>query len=179
MKYALIFFLLMTSSLQTRAEVTSTELFNTINDRLSYMEDVALFKSQKYLSIEDIEREKLVVDRAKISAHNKGLDPSYIEAFFRAQISVAKAIQFRYRADLLSIPSDKKPKDLQKEVRPALLSLGDQIIEQITQYVKVNGSFKPALFAEFDVAINVKYVSTSDKQLLFKALQEVKQLPAN
>lgn len=178
MKYLLIFFLLVISSLQARAEVTSTELFCTINERLSYMQDVALFKAQKHLPIENIEREKLVLDKAKISAQIRGLDPSHIEDFFKAQIAVAKAIQFRYRADLLSEPSVKKPKDLQKEVRPALLSLDDQIIKQIMVYVKANGSIRPTLFAEFDTAINIKYVTTSDKKLLFAALQKVKLLPA-
>ncbi|MCP3850047.1 MAG: chorismate mutase, partial [Gammaproteobacteria bacterium] len=100
-----------------------------------------------------------------------------IEDFFEAQIAVAKAIQFRYRADLLSEPSDEKPKDLQKEVRPALLDLGDQIIEQIMMYIRTHGSIEPTLFSEFDATINIKYVTTSDKKLLFKALRKVKRLP--
>lgn len=177
MKYSLIFFLLVISSLQARAEVTSAELFSTINERLSYMEDVALFKAQKHLPIENLEREKTVLNQAKMSAHIGGLDPNHIEEFFRAQIAVAKAIQFRYRADLLSEPSVEKPKDLQKEVRPALLSLGDQIIKQIIMYVKIHGSIESALFSEFDAAINIKYVTTSDKKLLFRALQKIKRLP--
>ncbi len=177
MKCLLIFSLLIILSPQTRAEVTSAELFSTINERLSYMEDVALFKKQQHIPIEDVEREKLVIDRAKKAAHNKGLDPNHIEDFFKAQIAVAKAIQFRYRADLLSLPSFEKPKDLQGEVRPALLNLGDQTIKQMMQYIKTYGSFKPALFSEFDAAINIKYVTTSDKQLLFGTLLKVKQLP--
>ncbi len=177
MKYLLIFFLLIISSLQIRAEAISTELFSTINERLSYMEDVALFKALKHLPIEDIEREKIVIDQAKVSANNKGLSPNHIEDFFKAQIAVAKAIQFRYRADLLSQPSVNKPKDLQRDVRPALLSLGDQIIKQMMLYVTTYGTFKPTQFAEFDAAINIKYVTTSDKQLLYRALQKVKLLP--
>lgn len=140
------------------------------------MEHVALFKAQKHLAIENIEREEVVLDQAKLSAHASGLDPSYMEDFFKAQISVAKAIQFRYRADLLSKPSHKNPKDLQKEVRPALLELGDQIIKQTLVYLKVHGSIKATLFAEFDAAIKIKYVTSADKKLLFRALQKVKLL---
>lgn len=169
--------MLVICSPQTWAEVTSKELFKTINERLSYMEDVALFKAQKSLPIENIEREKVVLDQAKISAHIKGLDPAHIEDFFNAQIAVAKAIQFRYRADLLSQPSVVKPKDLQKEVRPALLDLGDQIIKQIMAYIKTHGSIDSTLFSEFDSSINIKYVTTSDKKLLFGALRKVKLLP--
>jgi len=75
---------------QAIAEVTSSELFTAISERLGYMEDVALYKARNHLAIE---------------AH---------------------------------------------------------------------GSFEPTGFADFDAAINVEYVTVSDKQLLFKALQKVK-----
>ena len=176
-----IFFpaLLMLFSLCAESEVTSSELFKTINERLGYMEDVALFKARNHLPIEDIEREKIVIEKAKASAHEQGLDPEHIEDFFKAQISVAKAIQFRYRADLLSQPSVREPKDLQKQIRPHLLKLGDQIIQQLVMYIKDYNSFKSMQLADFDAAINVKYVTISDKQVLFRALQKIKFLPAN
>ena len=126
------FFLLLISSPQVWAGVTSQDLFSAINERLSYMEDVALFKAQQHLPIENIERENVVLDKAKMSAFKQGLDPDSIEGFFEAQISVAKAIQFRYRADLLFEPSVEKSKNLQNEVRPLLLELGDQIIKNIS-----------------------------------------------
>ena len=177
MKHSLIAFLLVISSLQASAEVTSTELFNAINERLSYMQDVALFKAQNNISIENIERDNFVLDQAKISAQTEGLDPSQIEDFFKAQIAVAKAIQFRYRADFLSDPSVEKPKDLETEVRPAVLALGNQIIRKIAVYVRMHGPITSSLFAEFNTAINTKYVTTSDKKLLFTALQKVELLP--
>ena len=176
MKYLLLLFPLMIFSLHSRADIESVELFDAINERLSYMEDVALFKAQKHLPIEDMEREKVVIEKAKKAAYDKGLDPHHMEEFFKAQIAVAKAIQYRYRADLLSQAATKEPKDLKAEVRPALLSLGDQIIKKIMLYVKANGSFDAELFAEFDAAINLKYVSTLDKKLLFSTLQKVKPL---
>ena len=172
-----IFFLLVITSPQVWAEVTAEELFSTINQRLSYMEAVALFKAQKQLPIENIEREKVVLDKAKMSAHKQGLDPDHIEDFFKVQIAVAKAIQFRYRADLLFETSVKKSKDLQNEVRPALLKLGDHIIKKISMYLKNNGSIAPTLFSEFDAAIDIKYVTTSEKKHLFEALCKVKRLP--
>jgi chorismate mutase len=173
MKKILLFAAFVIFSHQAVAEVTSSELFTAINERLGYMGDVALFKAHNHLAIEDIEREKIVIDKAKKSAHEKGLDPDSVEEFFKAQISVAKAIQFRYRADLLSQPSFQEPKDLKREIRPQLLSLGDQIIQQMAIYIEAL-AFKPTGFADFDAAINVEYVTASDKQLLFKALQKVK-----
>ncbi|MBT3880643.1 MAG: chorismate mutase [Candidatus Scalindua sp.] len=172
-----IFFacLLSIFSLQTKAEVTSIELFRTINERLSYMEDVALFKVKNHLPIEDIQRENDVIDKAKVFASEQGFDSGIVKDFFRAQISVAKAIQYRYRADLLSQPSFRQPRDLQKEVRPALIRLGNQIIEQMAAYCKNHGEFQKTQFTEFNEAIIVKYVTETDKQLLFRALLKVKQ----
>ena len=128
MKKILLFAAMLLFSHQASAEVIASELFKAINERLGYMEDVALFKARRQLAIEDIEREKIVIEKAKKSAQNKGLDPDSVEAFFKAQISVAKAIQFRYRADLLSQPTSREPRDLKQEIRPQLISLGDQII---------------------------------------------------
>lgn len=169
-----LFATLVLLSHQASAEVIPAELFKAINERLGYMEDVALFKAQNHLAIEDIEREQIVIDKAKKSAADKGLDPDSVEAFFKAQISVAKAIQFRYRADLLSQPSSREPKDLKREIRPQLISLGNQIIRQMTMYLEAHGAFKPVGFADFDAALTVAYVTVSDKQFLFKALQTVK-----
>jgi len=147
------------------------------------MKDVALFKVKNHLPVEDIERENRVIDRAKVTAGDKGLAPDSVEDFFKAQIScqisVAKAIQFRYRADLLSQPSVQEPKDLKSEVRPHLLRLGDQLVEQMMMYIKTSGSFDSAQFSDFDAAIDVEYVTLLDKQILFQALQQVKYLPKN
>ena len=170
------FFLLLISSPQVWAGVTSQDLFNAINERLSYMEDVALFKAQQHLPIENIERENVVLDKAKMSAFKQGLDPDSIEGFFEAQISVAKAIQFRYRADLLFEPSVEKAKNLQNEVRPLLLELGEQIIRKLSMYLKNHDSIEPSLFSEFDASIDIKYVTTLEKKQLFEALRKVKRL---
>ena len=159
---------------QASADMMPTELFLAINERLGYMEDVALFKAQNHLAIEDVEREKIVIDKAKRAAQAKGLDPDSVEDFFKAQIAVAKAIQFRYRADLLSQPSSRNPRDLKQEVRPQLIRLGDQIIRQMAMYLDAHGAFKPAAFADFEAALTVNYVTTPDKRLLFDALLSVK-----
>ena len=168
--------LLLFFSIQVFAESSSTVLFVTINERLSYMKDVALYKAINSLPIEDIEREKIVIDNSKLAASEKGLDPVLVEDFFRAQIAVAKAIQFRHRADFLSNPSSNKPKDLHDEIRPALLSLGGQIIERVIIYIKAHGSFKPSQFTQFKETINIQYVTAADKALLFNALLKIKQV---
>ncbi len=56
------------------AAPTSDKLFSVINERLSYMEDVALFKAQKHKAIEDIKREEVVIAKASASAAKAGLN---------------------------------------------------------------------------------------------------------
>lgn len=170
----IILFILFNFSFQVNAEVTTDELFSTINERLSYMQDVALFKAKNHLSIEDVQRENVVMEKAKMFASEQGFDPEIVKDFFAAQISVAKAIQYRYRADLLSQPAFQQPRDLQTEVRPALIGLGQKIIEQMVMYSKNQGEFQQTQFADFHAALTVKYVTDADKQHLFNALLKVK-----
>ena len=140
------------------------------------MQDVALYKAQNNQAIEDITREKLVISKAVQSARAKGLDPESIEGFFKAQIAVAKAIQYRYRADLLSQPVTAEPRDLTTVIRPALIDLSDQIINSIIENLNVLDSLEQVSFDEFDQVINLKYVSFADKQLIFQSLKGIKLL---
>ncbi len=174
MKKLCCFLFLFLLSFQANSENISIELFKTINQRLSYMEDVALFKAQNQKAIEDVEREQVVIENAVRTASKHGLDPLSVVGFFEAQISVAKAIQYRYRADLLSAPSMKSPRDLQTIVRPALIRLGGQIIRQMKQVLSESNSFKSVTYSDFEASMDVRYVTSSDKQLLFDALMNVK-----
>ncbi|ROS05398.1 chorismate mutase [Sinobacterium caligoides] len=175
MKY-IAYFLFSIVSAAANSDEVSSELFSLINARLSYMEDVAIYKSKRHRPVEDLERERITVDNSKRSAKRNELNPAYIEAFFKAQIDVAKAIRFRSRADMLTHPSSKFPRDLITDVRPCLIHLGDQITDKMRAYLDVHGSFESASFEEFNTAINVQYVTASDKQLLFRSLRKVKSL---
>lgn len=148
-------------------------LFETINQRLSYMEDVGLYKAQNQLAIENIDREVIVLNSAKAAAASKGLDAERVAAFFSAQISAAKAIQYRYRADLLSAPSDREPLDLNDKIRPALITLGDQIITQMAAYISENGQFKQSQRGQFFRIVDQYYLSKPDKQRLFDGLLQI------
>lgn len=176
MKNILLFHVLIVFTFHANADITTKKLFETISMRLGYMESVALYKAKNNMPIEDVEREKTVINQAKLSAAEKGVSPDHIEDFFKAQISVAKAIQFRYRADLLSQPRSLKLKDLNKEIRPELIQLGDLIITEIVGYLKVNGSFEKIDYSDFESKMNIRYVKNSDKKLIFNSLKKIKLL---
>ena len=152
----------------------ATELFKTIDKRLSYMEDVALYKALNQVAVEDTAREKIVIEKAAKSAEDVGLDSSSVVAFFTAQISAAKAIQYRYRADLLSAPTSDQPRDLKTVIRPALITLGAKINNEIADYLKDGGKFEEQDWNDFKTVVDGKYLSESDKKALFEALKQVR-----
>ncbi|MCG7499683.1 chorismate mutase [Vibrio sp. Of7-15] len=161
-------------SFQAFSATEQTDLFSTINARLSYMEDVALYKVNHQKPIEDIKREQFVIEKATYSAEALGLDKKSIAAFYTAQISAAKAIQYRYRADLLNQPTNKKPRDLKAVIRPELIALGKKIDQEILSYLQTQGQFSEGDWEAFSATINRPYLTTVDKRALFNALLAVR-----
>lgn len=165
---------LMTLSFSCFATPSGDKLFSVINERLSYMEDVALFKAQKQKAIEDIQREKVVIGKASASAAKAGLNQQSVVGFFKAQISAAKAIQYRYRADLLSRPVKKQPRDLKTEIRPALIRLGGEINQEMAKFLNAGGQLTEQDWAAFQQALDQKYLAKADKRMLFDALKQIR-----
>lgn len=75
-----------------------------VNQRLSLMKDVAGYKAQQHLPIEDLAQEAKVLASAQAEAGRLGLEPASVRPFIAAQMDAAKAIQYRYRADWLASP---------------------------------------------------------------------------
>jgi len=101
-------------------------------ERLSLMPLVAEAKRRSGAAVEDLAREQRVLEAAarsvEHSARLRGVAPPdevEVRHFFEAQISEAKQ---RQRA-LLDVPPDPavKPADLAKQIRPALIRIGDRI----------------------------------------------------
>lgn len=163
-------FLLLLSTPSLAADITRETLFALINERLSYMEQVALFKFHNKVAVEDLEREQQVVEDSRRSAAQLGLDPEVIATFFEAQIAVAKAVQYRYLADWLSAPSTEPPPDLANQIRPRLTELGEHIVETLAELWQSGDSIGEAHRRAFHAAITVEHVSEDDKDLLFDSL---------
>jgi chorismate mutase len=161
-------------SFHSFAAPAPTELFSTINLRLSYMEDVALYKANHRKPIEDLDREAVVIEQASISAEKEGLDKQSVVGFFKAQISAAKAIQYRYRADLLSHPRTNTPRDLKTVVRPQLIKLGKKINTEIAHYLREGGTFSEQDRKTFKAILDLRYLTDADKEALFHALTQIK-----
>jgi len=149
-------------------------LFQSIDERLEYMDDVALFKAQNGIPIEDIEREKIVISDAKDLAASHGLDPDSIERFFIVQINAAKAIQYRYRAELLTRETPKLLIDLQSDIRPALDRLGSDIVTLFATLLQSRFSIDEESRERFMATLLSPLLADVEREALFDAMLEVR-----
>ncbi|MCB0639868.1 MAG: gamma subclass chorismate mutase AroQ, partial [Lewinella sp.] len=116
-------------------ESTVTVLADLVNQRLSYMKDVAAYKWQHQLSIENQAREQVVIQSSVEQASVYGLDTASARSFFEAQIIAAKEIQQYWFDQWTTQGVDEQLtfRDLDTEIRPALLDMGDQILLTISE----------------------------------------------
>ncbi|NUU66408.1 chorismate mutase [Enterobacteriaceae bacterium BIT-l23] len=145
-----------------------------INDRLSFMKDVAGDKARHHLAIEDLAQEKRVLEKSVAEARAMGLDGASVATFIQAQMDAAKAIQYRYRADWLAAPeSGWSPRPL-AEIREKIAQLSQRILAQTAERLKSGQPLSDAEKAQFIHTLAQKNLSESDKQRLWQTLKQVR-----
>lgn len=147
-----------------------------IDQRLSYMRDVAAYKWVNGLPIEDLERERVVLDKSAQSAAKFGLDPVSVRPFVQSQMDLAKQIQtYWFRQWTRENSPPREFRDLKNEIRPELLRLGDEILQAIARLTPWEysdgalGTLQPVFVA----AMNNELVSFEQKVKLFLAVQGI------
>ena len=170
----LTLFFISTPHLANAEQTESSVLFSLINKRLSYMEDVALYKYEKNIKVEDLDREQIVINEALEEATDKDLDRSSIENFFRTQIDIAKLIQYRYFADWAQTPTNTTAPDLQNDIRPSLTNLGHSIILELVKLLRDKKGIKSEQRGLFHASITIAKVHSKDKDDLFDSLLLIK-----
>ncbi len=153
----------------------SRSLFQAIDERLGYMEDVALFKAQNRIPVEDVKREQIVLSNAKELAASQGLDPTSMERFFIAQISAAKAIQYRYRAELLTHEMPSRLIDLQSDIRPTLDRLGRDIVMLFATLLQSRSAMREENRERFMSTLQSRLLAEAEKEALFDAMLQVRR----
>jgi chorismate mutase len=108
-------------------------LLMLIGQRLDYMNDVARNKWNSGAPIEDLPREREIIETLGRQAAGYGLDAATARDFFRAQIEASKIIQHtrfaEWRAE--SQPPFKSVPDLRDEIRPALDALTPRLMQSL------------------------------------------------
>lgn len=152
---------------------TEADIFSLINERLSYMEDVALYKHNYHICIENVEVEKNLLKGVREYAENHRIDEESLVKFFKTQIEAAKVIQYRKRADYLMNPPDEKAPDLNTNLRPMIKILGQKINHQIKNFLNEGETFETSSYKLFEDSIDTYYLTRFEKQKLFEALLSI------
>ena len=108
-------------------------LLELIARRLSYMNDVARNKWNSGAPIEDLPREREIIDGLAREAPQYGVDPALARDFFRAQIEASKIIQRTRFAEWKAqgqAPFKSLP-DLRESIRPALDALTPELMRAL------------------------------------------------
>ncbi|MDF7647600.1 chorismate mutase [Pantoea sp. Acro-805] len=154
------------------ASEINSDVASLINQRLSYMKDVAGYKAANHLAIEDLPQEEKVLASATQQAEKLGLEGESVKPFVQAQMDAAKAIQYRYRADWLSTPEQNwQPLPLD-QVRTKINALSASILSGIRTDLTRGEHFSSE--ATFLQALNQTHLAESDKARLWETLQKVR-----
>ncbi|MEE8314740.1 MAG: transporter substrate-binding domain-containing protein [Myxococcota bacterium] len=146
-----------------RAEVD--HLIDLLARRLALMPAVAAWKRELREPISDPAREELVLARAAAQAHEAGIEIEAARRLFEIQIELAKAVQGR--------ALDAEPLDLERELRPALLRLGDRIVASLARAAPL----EPGALAGRRLAPLASLLEPNETELLRRALLDVRPAP--
>ena len=160
----------------TASDSELDQLLRLVDNRLQLMKDVAAYKFVNDVTIENEQRERLVIASAMTSAQHNQLNRESVEYFFRLQIQLAKIVQSgwigSWRTEGRDTIFDSPVVDLGAEIRPKLISLGEQIIRQLPLALPElhdSAQFEHNL-ARVERSISSPFVSTGMKRQLLHAL---------
>ncbi|ATW32995.1 gamma subclass chorismate mutase AroQ [Candidatus Williamhamiltonella defendens] len=149
------------------------EIFLLINQRLYYMEDIAAYKAEKQLAIEDVEQEKRILRNAMLLAEQKGITPNSIGPFFSALIHAAKLIQCRYQSDWQKKSITKKHPQNLAQMRYKLIQLNASLIERLYQALIAGQKFDKTTSGSMIKMIHHPQLSETYKRKIVTALQAI------
>lgn len=143
---------------------TLQALVGTSARRLTIAEQVALAKWDSGSPVEDAPREDHVIGSAIKTGRPRGLDPTSVSNFFRAQIEANKLVQYSLLAEWRRVGKapDHTPVDLATTIRPEL----DEVDKALVAELEETTSIRASASCRTDIAKAVgQYVSAHEKQL--------------
>jgi cyclohexadienyl dehydratase len=161
--------------LSAELDPSVSTLFKLIEQRLSYMDDVAQYKWHKNLAIEDRQREAEVLDKSAAAAARFNLENVSSRNFFSLQIEAAKEIQTGWFEQWHHSTEPIRGVDLVTIVRPKLIVLGDQILRQIELSFEALQRTDPVyLKTAFLQIVDVEHLSQTTSLGLLSTLKTIR-----
>jgi len=117
-------------------------LVETSARRLRIAEQVALAKWDNGAAVEDVSREAQVITGAVRDSDSKGLDPTSVSNFFKAQIEANKVVQYSLLTDWRRSRRAPvhAPIDLVATIRPELDRVQTALIAELADTVAIRAS---------------------------------------
>ena len=114
-------------------------LLGLIGQRLDVAPAVARVKWNTKAPIEDLPREKAIIDGVTGRASEYGLDPAIARSFFHGQIDASKTVQNRLHAEWTAAthPPFTEVADLERDIRPVLDRLTPLMMRGLADAVPV------------------------------------------
>jgi chorismate mutase len=139
------------------------ELVELSARRLVIADQVALAKWDNGMPVEDASREDHIISRATKAGQSRGLNPTSVSNFFKAQIEANKLVQYSLLADWRreGRAPDHSPVDLPNTIRAKLDDVDKELIAELAESRVMRGSAS----CPTDIAKAVrKYTSAHTKQ---------------
>jgi chorismate mutase len=155
--------------------VSIHSLIDEINRRLLVMREVAAYKAENNLPVEDLARERKILSLTQIDAENSGLDPQSVMHYMQAQMNVAKAIQYRYMAEWLSLPREPGNHKSLDKVRKIISVLDKNIINSISNKL-VTGGFTDEDKSRIFLYLQTPHLTDADKRLIINSLHLIRRV---
>jgi ABC-type amino acid transport substrate-binding protein len=137
-------------------------LVDMIARRFAFMPLVAALKTQKNLPIEDLPREREVLDAVGRSARRFSLPEAPVHELFTLLIELSKAVQRRQ--------SEPSTLDLAGQVRPALSELGERILAALAE---ARAEHQLGELGPGELELVSPWLDTGERQRLLVALRAV------
>lgn len=155
------------------------EVFNLMQARLALMRSVAAWKFANSVPVTDVAREQKVLDATVADAGRLGIDAASARELFSLQIRLAREVQEHFISTWRKQASSGEPvRDLNKELRPELDRLGEQLLLAI--YLALPEFAQPdfaAKHAALAGKIDMPGLDPSDRQALLQALARLRPAP--
>jgi len=167
-KQKMVFFVLLSTYTATSAyaQVESEHLQELVGlsaRRLVIAEQVALAKWDNGTPVEDASREDQIISSATKAGQSRGLDPTSVSKFFRAQIEANKLVQYSLLAEWRreGRAPDHTPVDLASTIRPEL----DEVDKALVAELEESKVIRASASCRTDIAKAAgKYASAHKKQ---------------
>jgi cyclohexadienyl dehydratase len=154
-------------------------VFDLMQQRLELMRSVAAWKHANNVPVTDPAREQQVLDATVAQAQRLGIDAASARELFSLQIGMAREVQEHFMSVWKTQDRGDEPvRDLNKELRPQLDRIGDQLLRAIYLALpELMATDAAARYAKYAAEIDMPGLQSEQREALLKAVTQLRPAP--